>query len=165
MVAQTPIKHIIFWKTVIKTFRSIYVNCFNILSFWLRSAQNWRKCTFLGNLRVITQEGSMGTFSLFWSIKYLNFDQKLPIWIHLWLKKLNLFNFNHASKQNSPPGFYHYPQADGNCPFLPNSIFWGYFFLNRKRGQRIMELKKFTKLTRVLVTSFDGHKSHHLWNL
>ena len=278
-VAQTPITHIIFWKTVIKTFRSIYINCFNILSFLLRSAQNCRKCTSLDNLRVITQEGSMGTFSLFWSVKYLNFDQKLPIWttnhiflesrqsevtknpyfvlspkgnqkkvsanglipvcrgvyipyfkinppifccplfsenylnpqvrvrisiivnwtpkrlispvlnlllnlyippwlwksfkfivlrllkIHLWLKKLNLFNFNHASKQNSPPGFYHYPQADRNCPFLPNSIFWGYFFLNRKRGQRIMELKKFTKLTRVLVTSFDGHKSHHLWNL
>ena len=28
-VAQTPIRHIIFWKTIIKTFRSMYVNCFN----------------------------------------------------------------------------------------------------------------------------------------
>ena len=29
--------------------------------------------------------------------------------IHLWIKKLNRFIFTHASKQNSPPGFYHYP--------------------------------------------------------
>ena len=47
--------HIIFWKTVTKTFRSTYVNCF----ISLRSVQNCRKCTFLGNLRTITQEGTM----------------------------------------------------------------------------------------------------------
>ena len=29
---------------------------------------------------------------------------------HLWAKKLNVFNFTHASKQNSPPGFYHFPE-------------------------------------------------------
>ena len=29
--------------------------------------------------------------------------------IHLGVKKLNLFNFTHAPKQNPPPGFYHYP--------------------------------------------------------
>ena len=32
-VAQTPIRHIIFWKIVIRTFRSIYVNCFSRLRF------------------------------------------------------------------------------------------------------------------------------------
>ena len=26
------------------------------------------------------------------------------------------------------------PQADGNCPFLLNSVFWRYFFLRRKGG-------------------------------
>ena len=30
--------------------------------------------------------------------------------IHFWVKKSNLFNFTHAPKRNSPPGFYHYPQ-------------------------------------------------------
>ena len=33
MVAQTLINHIIFWKSVMKTFRCIYVNGFNKLSF------------------------------------------------------------------------------------------------------------------------------------
>ena len=49
------------------------------LGFWLRSAQNCRKSIFLDNLRTISQEGSMETFGLFWHVKYLNFDQKLPI--------------------------------------------------------------------------------------
>ena len=30
-VAQTPINHNIFWKSVMRTFRCIYVNCFNRL--------------------------------------------------------------------------------------------------------------------------------------
>ena len=33
MVAQTPINHSIFWKSVMRTFRCIYVNCFNRLRF------------------------------------------------------------------------------------------------------------------------------------
>ena len=32
-VAQTPINHTIFWKSVMRTFRCIYVNCFNRLRF------------------------------------------------------------------------------------------------------------------------------------
>ena len=32
-VAQTPINHSIFWKIVMRTFRYIYVNCFNRLRF------------------------------------------------------------------------------------------------------------------------------------
>ena len=43
---------------VTRPFRSIYVNGFDRL-FFLRSAQNCKKCTFLGNLRAITQEGNM----------------------------------------------------------------------------------------------------------
>ena len=31
------------------------------LDFLLRSAQKFQKCTFLGNLRTITQEGNMET--------------------------------------------------------------------------------------------------------
>ena len=36
--------------------------------------------------------------------------------IHFWVKKLNLFNFTHAPKQNSPPGFYHYPPGRQELP-------------------------------------------------
>ena len=33
-VAQTPINHSIFWKSVMRTFRCIYVNCFNRFRFF-----------------------------------------------------------------------------------------------------------------------------------
>ena len=52
-VAQISINRIIFWKSVMRTFRCIYVNCFNKLSFLLKSAQNWKKCTFLYYLRTL----------------------------------------------------------------------------------------------------------------
>ena len=47
-VAQTPINHIIFWTSVMKTFRCIYENCFNRLRFLLRSVQNCKKLHFSG---------------------------------------------------------------------------------------------------------------------
>ena len=53
-VAQTPINHIIFWKTVIRTFRSIYVNCFNKLRFLSEVSTKLQKIHFLDNLRTIT---------------------------------------------------------------------------------------------------------------
>ena len=67
-----------------------------------RSAQNYKKCTFLDKLRTVTQEENMATrqitpffssaFSVptvcnihycifcIWSVKYLSFGQKLLIW-------------------------------------------------------------------------------------
>ena len=63
----------------------------------------------------------------------------------------------------SPQVFIIIPQADRNCPFFSNNIFWRNFFLSRKKGETIMELKKLPTLTRVLVTSFD--KFYHLCNL
>ena len=59
-MAQTPIRHVIFWETVIKT-RSIYVNCFNTLRFLAEVSTNLQKLHFLDNLRPITQEGSTET--------------------------------------------------------------------------------------------------------
>ena len=53
-------------------------------------------------------------------------------------------------------------QAEGNCLFFPNSVFWRYFSWE-EMGERIMELKKIPKLTKVSVTSLD--KFHHLCNL
>ena len=60
-VAQTPINHSIFWKSVMRTFRCIYVNCFNRLRFLAEVTTNCKKCTFLDILRTITQEGNMET--------------------------------------------------------------------------------------------------------
>ena len=59
-VAETPINHSILWKSVMRPFRCIYVNCFNRLRFLLRSAR-CKKCTFLENLQTTTQEGNMET--------------------------------------------------------------------------------------------------------
>ena len=44
---------------VIRTLRCIYVNCFNRLSFLAQVSTKFQKCTFLDNLRTITQEGNM----------------------------------------------------------------------------------------------------------
>ena len=53
-LAQTPINHIIFKKSVMRTFRCIYTSCFNRLRFLLRTAQNCKIWTFLDNLRTTT---------------------------------------------------------------------------------------------------------------
>ena len=50
-VAQTPINHIIFWKTVIRTFRSIYVNCFNRLRFLAEVSTKLQKMHFFGQFK------------------------------------------------------------------------------------------------------------------
>ena len=47
-VAQTPINHIIFWKTEMKTFRSIYVNYFNTLGFLAEVSTKLQKMLFFG---------------------------------------------------------------------------------------------------------------------
>ena len=87
-----------------------------------------------------------------WLPKSFKFIVLRLLQIHLWVKKLNLFNFTHAPKQNSPPGFDHYPPADGNCPFHQNSIFWRYFFPSRKRGEDYV-VEKITKINKGI-----GHK-------
>ena len=47
-VAQTPINHTIFWKSVMRTFRCIYVNCFNRLRFLAEVSTKFSKMHFLG---------------------------------------------------------------------------------------------------------------------
>ena len=111
-MARTPINHTIFWKSVMRTFRCIYINCFNRFRFLAKVSSKLWKCTFLENWRTITQERNMNKwpyflhllfplqlfvafmfgfenvqnsfscgprFGPFWSVKYLNFEQKLPI--------------------------------------------------------------------------------------
>ena len=93
-----------------------------------------------------------------WSHKSFKVPRLLQI--HLWVKKLNLFIFNHAPKQNSLPGFYHYPPGRWELPIPPEQPFWRYFFLRRKGERNNFD---YSKLTQVSVTSFD--KFHHLCNL
>ena len=52
-------------------------------------------------------------------------------------KKVNLFIFTCAPKPTSPASFNHYPEAEGNYLFLPNSVFfpsrkWGWVGVGRK---------------------------------
>ena len=64
--------------------------------------------------------------------------------IHLWIKKLNLFIFTHASKQNSLPGFYHYPPGRREL-----------FFPEQKEGGEDYGVEKITTINKGI-----GHK---LW--
>ena len=50
-VAQTPINHIIFWKTVIRTLRYIYVNYFNRLRFLAEVSTRLQKMHFFGQFK------------------------------------------------------------------------------------------------------------------
>ena len=74
----------------------------------------------------------------------------------------NTFVSQHAPKKKSLPGFYYYPPGRQELSIPPKKRFLKIFFPEQERGERIMELKKLIKLTRVLVTSFD--KFHHLCN-
>ena len=98
-----------------------------------------------------------------WLQKEFKFIVLRLLQIHLWVKKLSLFNFTHAPKQNSLPGFYHYSPGRRELPIPPKQHFLKMYFPEQNEGDRIMYLKKLPILTRVLVTSFD--KFHHICNL
>ena len=100
---------IIVCKTVIRTFRCIYVNCFNRLGFLVEVSTKLQILQFFGqfkdhnfgrkhenqiifffyffcsvcNIIFIIESGQNFScrppFGLFWSVKYLNFGRKLPI--------------------------------------------------------------------------------------
>ena len=91
-VAQTPIKHTIFWKSMMRSFRWIEINCLNILCLLLRPAHICKKCTILGSLRTIIQEGKkenrqMTPFfsSTFWALTVCD--------IHFCIWKMSKFIF------------------------------------------------------------------------
>ena len=50
-VAQTPINHIIFWKSVMRTLRCIYLNCFNRLRFLAEVSTKLQKMHFFGQFK------------------------------------------------------------------------------------------------------------------
>ena len=67
-----------------------------------------------------------------WLPKSFKFIVLRLLQIHLWVKKLNLFNFTHASKQNSPPGFYHYPPGWRELCITPEQHILKIFFPEQK---------------------------------
>ena len=50
-LAQNPINHIIFWNSVMKTFRCIYVNCFNRLGFLSEVSTKFQNIHFFGQIK------------------------------------------------------------------------------------------------------------------
>ena len=84
-----------------------------------------------------------------WLRKYFKCIVLRLLQIHFWVKKLNLFIFAHASKQNSPLGFYHYPSGRQKLRIPPKQIFLKIFFPEAKERERLMELKKLPKLTKL----------------
>ena len=50
-VAQTPVNHIIFWKSVMRTFRCIYTTCFNRLRFLAENNTKLQKMNFFGQFK------------------------------------------------------------------------------------------------------------------
>ena len=79
--------------------------------------------------------------------------------IHLRVKKLNLFIFNRAPKQNTPPGFYHYPPGRQELPISPEQRFLKIFFPKEKEDYGA---ERITKINKGIGHKFD--KFHHLCN-
>ena len=107
-----------FWK-MMRSFRLISISCFNRFRFLAEVSTNLQKCTILGSLRTITQEGKKETrqmipffSSTFWALT--DCDIHFCIWK---MSKFvfmgspfdqNLFPFNSGNihiKETKEPGF------------------------------------------------------------
>ena len=74
----------------------------------------------------ISPESFLNFFLNLYTQPWLFKSFKFRVWklqqIDLWVKKLNLFIFTHAPKQNPPSGFYHYPPNSWKFSIPPNSV-------------------------------------------
>ena len=61
-------------------------------------------------------------------------------------KKKESVHFYSCLQPKLSPVFISTPQAEGNYPFLPNSVFWRSIFSLAEKGERIMELIKLPNL-------------------
>ena len=68
-------------------------------------------------------------------------------------QKLNLFKFTHVPKQNSPPGFYHYPLGRRELRIPSKQRFLRIFFPEQKEGGEDYGAEKITKINKGI-----GHK-------
>ena len=85
--------------------------------------------------------------------KFQIFSVKTIMQIHLWIKKLNLYDFTHAPKRNSLAGFYRYPPGRRELPIPPEQYFLNMFFTEQKDGGEDYVVEKITKINKVI-----GHK-------
>ena len=74
--------------------------------------------------------------------------------IHLWVEKLNLFNFTHAPKQNSPQGFYHYPSGRWEFSIPREQHFLKIFFPQQKDGGEDYAIEEITKINKDIDHKF-----------
>ena len=79
----------------------------------------------------MTQEGSMETFDLFWSAKYLNFEQKLPIRTvhHIFLESRHLEVTKNPYRVLSPSGNQEKVSANGLIAVY-RGVYIHYFKIN-----------------------------------
>ena len=238
----------IVWKTVIKTFRFIYVNCFNRLRFLDKVSTKLQKIHFFRQFKDHNSRRKHGnktndpifssTFSalfqnqspifccplfsvnyfnpetrinkmvnkhtvnyhpspsqlvsrihtvmFLWTPKgficpefFLNFFLNLyiPLWlrksfkfillrllqIHLWVKKIESVHFYSCHQAKISPRFLSLSRRETGIAYSSRTAFLECIFSWGERGERIMQLKKTPKLTKVSITSF--YKFHHLCNL
>ena len=99
-VSHSIINNTNFWKCIRRTFRCIYVNCFNRLRFLAEVSSKLQNMHFLDNLRTITQEGSMEIRQMipFFSSTFSNLT---VCNVHFWIWKCSKFIF-----MGSPLGLF-----------------------------------------------------------
>ena len=96
----------------------------------------------------------LNLYILLWLQKSFKFMVLRLLQINFWVKKLNLFIFTHAPKQNFPQVLIITPQSENNCPSPPNSVFWRYFFLRRKWEGEDYGFEKITKINKGISHKF-----------
>ena len=97
--------------------------------------------------RFISPESFLNFFlNLFippWLRKSFKFIVLRSLQIHLWVKKIECFNFYSCPQAKLAPKFlWLFPQADGNCTFLSNSVFED-IFPEKEGGRRLWSWKNY----------------------
>ena len=92
-----------------------------------------------------------------WFRKSFKFIVLSILQIHLWVKKLNLFSFTYAPKQDSPPGFYHHPPGRWKLPIPPEQNFLKVFFPEQKEGWEDYIVETVTKINKGKINPLTYH--------
>ena len=85
----------------------------------------------------------LNLYILLWLQKSFKFMVLRLLQINFWVKKLNLFIFTHAPKQNFPPGFYHYPPGRRESPIPHKQSFLKIFLPEERVGRGLWSWKKY----------------------
>ena len=153
LISWTPIKNTIFWKSIMRYFRWIEINSFNIFRFLAEVSTNLKTCTILGNLRTITQERKMeirqmtpffsSTFwglTVWYSFLYLKIAKihfngvvlssvlvcKVPEFWRCKLWDQNFVSFDSGNihiKESEKPGFFFFFRVENEISLMSWSTF------------------------------------------